>query len=385
MMRGCKRALALGLTGILTLSVPFGAMAAIEKPEKMDDATWARLQDNVLEYDEISDLVEYYNPTYRQIVEQIEINAQPMEEAARELRKSADEMDSDAKDIMDLDPVMYKGMREAVKGYRDAAERFDKAVASVHNQTRHQLSRVKKMTVSGLQQMMIGYYQAMASREILDTAVALSQAAYESSITQQSLGMATATDVQAAEKALQSARGQLKTLDDTMTNLRQQMCVMTGWSYDADMQLGDVPAPDFAKVQAMDLERDLERAIGNNYTLIEQRGISGKGDANRTAKFRIMDDTEAQVKIQLESAYQGILESRTAYEAANVAFQSAQITMNGNDLKYQMGMLGNLEYLQLKMAYLQQKAAARTAALSLTQAIENYGWIVQGLEGQSAN
>ena len=384
-MRGCKRALALGLTGILTLSVPFGAMAAIEKPEKMDDATWARLQDNVLEYDEISDLVEYYNPTYRQIVEQIEINAQPMEEAARELRKSADEMDSDAKDIKDLDPVMYKGMREAVKGYRDAAERFDKAVTSVHNQTRHQLSRVKKMTVSGLQQMMIGYYQAMASREILDTAVALSQAAYESSITQQSLGMATATDVQAAEKALQSARGQLKTLDDTMTNLRQQMCVMTGWSYDADMQLGDVPAPDFAKVQAMDLERDLERAIGNNYTLIEQRGISGKGDANRTAKFRIMDDTEAQVKIQLESAYQGILESRTAYEAANVAFQSAQITMNGNDLKYQMGMLGNLEYLQLKMAYLQQKAAARTAALSLTQAIENYGWIVQGLEGQSAN
>ena len=385
MMRGCKRALALGLTGILTLSVPFGAMAAIEKPEKMDDATWARLQDNVLEYDEISDLVEYYNPTYRQIVEQIEINAQPMEEAARELRKSADEMDSDAKDIKDLDPVMYKGMREAVKGYRDAAERFDKAVTSVHNQTRHQLSRVKKMTVSGLQQMMIGYYQAMASREILDTAVALSQAAYESSITQQSLGMATATDVQAAEKALQSARGQLKTLDDTMTNLRQQMCVMTGWSYDADMQLGDVPAPDFAKVQAMDLERDLERAIGNNYTLIEQRGISGKGDANRTVKFRIMDDTEAQVKIQLESAYQGILESRTAYEAANVAFQSAQITMNGNDLKYQMGMLGKLEYLQLKMAYLQQKAAARTAALSLTQAIENYGWIVQGLEGQSAN
>lgn len=385
MMRGCRRALALGLTGILTLSVPFGAMAAIEKPEKMDDATWGRLQDNVLEYDEISDLVEYYNPTYRQIVEQIEINAQPMEEAARELRKSADEMDSDAKDIKDLDPVMYKGMREAVKGYRDAAERFDKAVTSVHNQTRHQLSRVKKMTVSGLQQMMIGYYQAMASREILDTAVALSQAAYESSITQQSLGMATATDVQAAEKALQSARGQLKTLDDTMTNLRQQMCVMTGWSYDADMQLGDVPAPDFAKVQAMDLERDLERAIGNNYTLIEQRGISGKGDANRTAKFRIMDDTEAQVKIQLESAYQGILESRTAYEAANVAFQSAQITMNGNDLKYQMGMLGNLEYLQLKMAYLQQKAAARTAALSLTQAIENYGWIVQGLEGQSAN
>ena len=81
-MKACRWAAALGLTGILTLGVPFGAMAAIEKPEQMDDATWARLQDNVLEYDEISDLVEYYNPTYRQVVEQIEINAKPMEEAA---------------------------------------------------------------------------------------------------------------------------------------------------------------------------------------------------------------------------------------------------------------------------------------------------------------
>jgi outer membrane protein TolC len=149
------------------------------------------------------------------------------------------------------------------------------------------------------------------------------------------------------------------------------------------MQLGDVPAPDFARIEAMDLEQDLVRAIGNNYTLIDQRGISGKGDANRTAKFRLMEETEAQVKIRLESAYQAIVESRTAYEAANVAFQSAQITMNGNDLKHQMGMIGNLEYLQLKLAYLQQKAAAKTAALNLTQAIEDYGWIVQGLDGQT--
>ena len=77
--------------------------------------------------------------------------------------------------------------------------------------------------------------------------------------------------------------------------------------------------------------------------------------------------------------YQEILEKKTAYEAAHVAFQGAQITMNGNDLKYQMGMLGRLEYLQLKMAYLQQKAALKTAQLNLTQAMENYRWAVEGL------
>ena len=382
-MRSCKWVTALGLTGTLAFSLPFNSYAAVEKPEQMDEATWVRLQDDVLEYDEIENLVEYYNPTYRQVVEKIEISAAPFEEAAKELRKSAQDMASDANDMKDLDPVMYKRMQKAASGYREAAKTFDKAVDSVHNRTSHQLSRIKKMTVSGLQQMMSGYHQALASREILDTAAALAQAAYESTITQRNLGMATDTDVQAAEKSLQSARGQLQALDDQMVNLRQQMCIMTGWDYNANMQLGEMPEPDFARIEAMDLEKDLVKAIGNNYTLIEQRGISGKGDSNRDAKFRLMDETEAKVKIELESSYQAILESRTAYEAANTAFQSAQITMNGNDLKYQMGMLGRLEYLQLKMAYLQKKAAAKTAALDLTQAIENYGWIVQGLEGMT--
>ena len=42
-------------------------------------------------------------------------------------------------------------------------------------------------------------------------------------------------------------------------------------------------------------------------------------------------------------------------------------------------MLGKLEYLQLKVAYLQQKAAADAASISLVQAMENYCWAVEGL------
>ena len=73
------------------------------------------------------------------------------------------------------------------------------------------------------------------------------------------------------------------------------------------------------------------------------------------------------------------MEGKTAYEAATTAFQAAQITMDGNELKNQMGMLGRLEYLQLKMAYLQQKVALTTASLNLRQDMENYDWAVQGL------
>lgn len=381
-MKSCKRIAALGLAGIMMCMVSLPCMAAVEKPEDMDEATWLRLQDNVLEYDEIEDLVENYNPAYRQIIEQSEQSAKPYEDAAKELRDAAKDMASDAEDIKDdsSSAMVYMIMQKTIKGYRQAADSFDRAVDTVHTTVRRSgADQLKKGTVSGVQQMMIGYYQAMASKEIVDTAVELAQAAYDSSITQQTLGMATSTDVQAAEKALQSAIGQQKVLGDSMTSLRQQMCLMTGWAYDADMQLGEVPEPDLSRIDAMNPDNDLTKAIGNNFTLINLRSESGKGDANRSAKFRKIDEAEAKVKLVLESSYQEILENRTAYEAAATALQSAQITMNGNDLKYQMGMIGRLEYLQLKMAYLQQKAAAETAALDLTQSMENYDWAVAGL------
>lgn len=59
--------------------------------------------------------------------------------------------------------------------------------------------------------------------------------------------------------------------------------------------------------------------------------------------------------------------------------EGARLTMDGNEKKYQLGMLGKLEYLQMKMVYLQQKSAADAAALELVQAMESYRWAVEGL------
>ena len=96
-MRTLKLITALGLAGVLMCAVPFSAMAQVEKPESMDDETWLRLQDDVLEYDEIGNLVEYYNPTYQQALQNVQINIQPYEDAAEQLRGTAKELIDDAK------------------------------------------------------------------------------------------------------------------------------------------------------------------------------------------------------------------------------------------------------------------------------------------------
>ena len=377
-MRSKKKMTAIGLACLLTVSAPFGSMAQ-EKPESMDQETWERLQDNVLEYDEIGNLVEYYNPTYQQALQNVQINIQPYEDAAEQLRGTAKELIDDAKNEKDDNVMLYMTYRGYAKGYQEAAKTFEKVAQKIKSSTRSTLNSARKQLTSGVQQLILGYYQALASKELVDTAAELSQAAYDSTLTQRNLGMATDGDVQSALKSLQSAQAQQQSLNDTLTSLKRNLQFMTGWSYDAQVDIGEAPVPDLSRIDGMNPENDLPTAIGNNYTLLGQRRASAISTEDRDAKMRTLDESDAKIKVQLDTLYQEVAQSKAAYEASLLALESANLTMAGNEKKYEMGMLGRLEYLQLKLAYLQQKMAADAASLNLVQAIENYNWAVEGL------
>lgn len=378
-MRSGRKITAVGLACLLAVSAPFVSMAQ-EKPESMDQETWDRLQDNVLEYDEIGNLVEYYNPTYQQALQNIQINIQPYQDAAQQLRGAARELNEEAKSAKEDDnTILYMTYQGYAKGYREAAKSFEKVTDRIKSSTRSTLNSARKQLTSGVQQLILGYYQALSSKELVDTAAELAQAAYDSALTQRDLGMATDAAVQSALKSLQSAQGQQQSLTDTLTSLKGNLQFMTGWSYDADVIIGEPPVPDLSRIDAMDPEKDLTAAIGNNYTLLGQRRASANSTADYDAKRRTLDESESKIKVQLESLYQEVQQSKLAYDASLLSMESARMNWEGAEKKFQMGMVGKLEYLQLKLAYLQQKMAADAASLSLVQAIESYGWAVEGL------
>lgn len=104
-MRKWKKAVAFTLALLLFVSVAVPALA-VEKPEDMDEATWARLQDNKLEYDEIEDMVRCYNPTYLQIKGQFNLNTEPMEDAIRDLKQEVREYRESAKQLKEEDDLI---------------------------------------------------------------------------------------------------------------------------------------------------------------------------------------------------------------------------------------------------------------------------------------
>lgn len=372
MMKMSRRMTALALAAMMTVAAPAAAFAATV-PEGYDAETWTRLQDNILEYDEIWNLVKEYNPQMKMMMTGIEGAASTSNKVAADMRDYAETWHYLYKEAQDAgDDANAKGFYEEYRKAKKSADRIEKSLSS---RTRSTVNQTQKKLTSAVQGLMIDYQQSLAAREMLQTRVELSQAAYDLQKTQLSQGMTTETEVQAAEKSLLEAQAGQKQVEDGINTMRQNLCMMTGWSYDASPEIGAIPEPDLTRIAAMDPAADFTKARGNNYALISLRSGTSKG----TTRERAVDEAEALLKTNLENLYLEVIQNQTAYTAASTAYQAAQITMNGVDTKYQMGMLGRPEYLMQKMAYQQQKMTYVQASLALTQAMETYDWAVEGL------
>lgn len=372
MMKMSRRTTALALAAMMTATAPAATFAATV-PEGYDAETWTRLQDNILEYDEIWNLVKEYNPQMKMMMTGIEGEMSAVRKGIEDIRENVEMYQYFYKEAKDAgNEVMAKNYHQAYTTMRKEADKMER---SLDSRVRRSTNQTQKRLTSVVQGLMIGYQQSLAAREMLQTTVELSQAAYDLQKTQLSLGMTTEAEVQAAEKNLLEAQAGQKQVEDGINTMRQNLCMMTGWSYDASPEIGAVPEPDLTRIAAMDPAADFTKARGNNYALISLRSGTSKG----TTRERAVDEAEALLKTNLENLYLEVIQNQTAYTAASTAYQAAQITMNGADAKYQMGMLGRPEYLMQKMAYQQQKMTYVQASLALTQAMETYDWAVEGL------
>ena len=396
-----RRAASLFLCGMLFVTAACTLpVRAADKPEWVDDETWNRLQDNVMEYDELENLVRYFNPSYQQVLESITpmIDAsrlaasqmrssedlKTMKDSSKELKKALDQMDPNSESMMDQmiyqqTYTMYLTMQAGIQGVEQGAKAISKTAVVMDQQTRSVREQTLYSLTSAVQQMFIGYNQALASRDLCAAAAELSEAAAQSAETQRSVGMATENDVLSAQQALLSAQNQITSLDNTLSSLRQNLYLMTGWTYDASAEIGTVPAPDLARIDAMDLNADTEQAIDNSYSLKTLEDTLKTSKASAVTKDKKIEEAKAEIKTQMEALYQTVLTDRSAYEAASTALEAAGLTQESSKRQYDLGMIGRLQYLQAQTAWLQQKMTADNASMTLTQAILDYEWALKGI------
>lgn len=399
-MRRKNQILALGLAAVLTAAsavpvfagyAPTGPGAEPE-PEKYDAATLAKLQDNVLEYDELALRVREYNPNiseaWRKYGESKEDYQNMLTELESTYDDSMDNIDAVLKPLKQAEKLMPQlkgtvkqmsslksGYHSLVQGIRDTVTNWD---TSKRNTS--QIRQYEKQVISGAQSAMIGYNTIVDNKATLETMVDLYQKQCDMYQRMAALGLVNQTDVVSAQTSLIGAKSQLASLQSQEDSVYRTLCLLLGYDPDSGVEIRNLPAFDMSRLDGMNLEADTKKAIGNNYTLIGQR-TSAKGETNAqiAARLNTIEEGEQKLTIEMQRLYQDVLDKKAAYEAAMTGYEAAEKSNGAAQRQYQNGLLSEMQYVGTQISYNQKKAAKESAELDLWTAMNAYDWGIEGL------
>lgn len=425
MKRQYKQVLPLLTAAALASFSPMQALA--ENPQfAHDEATWARLQDNTMEYDELSLLVEEYNPNYQneqasyndtkndddaaEIRKDAKNSADDMYDSAEDLRDQAEDLSDQADDLSDqaeaareagnvaLAAQLQAGAASYMAGYaplmsaaamtQNSALKSDiSADSSYVDSDMRKIKHIKnqKGIVVSTQNLFNSYNQLRINADLIQKNVEVMEAAANAAQTQASIGMATQADVLKAQKNLQSIKStQTETLSSLET-LRQNLCMMTGWSYNAQPEIKEVPQADLAAIDQINLEGDRQKALENNYDLQYSKRALNNMQENSTDKKnqeRTVKNLEQSISASMTNLYNDIQQKKIAWQLAQAELATEQQSMSAVETKRGLGMVSDLEYLQAQSSFLGKQIMERTANMALFQAVETYNWAVNGYLSQ---
>ena len=399
-MRRKNQILALGLAAVLTAASAVPAFAgyapigpgAEPEPEKYDAATLSKLQDNVLEYDELALRVREYNPNiseaWRKYGESKEDYQNMLTELESTYDDSMDNIDAVLKPLKQAEKLMPQlkgtvkqmsslksGYHSLVQGIRDTVTNWD---TSKRNTS--QIRQYEKQVISGAQSAMIGYNTIVDNKATLETMVDLYQKQCDMYQRMAALGLANQTDVVSAQTSLIGAKSQLASLQSQQDSVYRTLCLLLGYDTDSGVEIRNLPDFDMSRLDGMNLEADTKKAIGNNYTLIGQR-TSAKGETNAqiAARLNTIEEGEQKLTIEMQRLYQDVLDKKAAYEAAMTGYEAAEKSNGAAQRQYQNGLLSEMQYVGTQISYNQKKAAKESAELDLWTAMNAYDWGIEGL------
>lgn len=347
----------------------------------------AALQDNRMEYGELAGRIEYFNMDYKKMNTAM-VSGVVNSDAARALAEEADSLMEDARDLKtsDMDAetrALYESYKKSAKELRKAAQKTSNAEIPYSIQT--ELRRMKVQLTRVAQGLMTNYNKMLIQQETLNKQIELTQAQLQMTERMVGLGMKSQEDVLSATETMKRAEDGAAQINAGLQGIRQNLLILTGWNYDADVAIDPVPTSDLTRIASMNPEADLNGAIGTNYELQSVRKASAVGSVNRGVKKRNIELQEQQLASTLQQLYATVISKKQAYDAALSDFEAASQNMRIAETKNAMGMLGRLEYLAEESAYLTAKAAKETADIDLFTAMENYDWALKGSVSSGGN
>lgn len=386
--RGAMAAGAVGMSLFMTAAFPMSALAG--SPEfAYTQEKWAALRDNVMEYEELNDLIHEYNATV--------LNNRAEYDDYR--GKSSDRFKNDyadtVQDLYDASDKMLENVDEDQPGYASAlagsistriqAQRMQETADSENMDgdiKKLEYDRQEADLVRTAQTKMNQYWQKAKNRQSLEASLSLAQARQSAAAVRVQEGLEPQARLMEAQEAVQSAQAAIQAGDQEMDTVRRELCVLTGWSYDASPEIREIPVTRAVDLGAIDLEGDKQRAVEQNYALRAAKGKMNNTNygtvQNKVLQVNV-SEAEQKIKTDVENRYQNLKQAQSDQDQAAAELALEQRNLDAASRKLENGSIKRNEYLEIQDGYAAKAAAEQVSALKLTQAQEDYWWAVNGL------
>lgn len=389
-MRKARQVMSLGLAVLMAGAAPSWVLAASPSFARTPEE-WAALQDNVLEYGEIEDLIAEYNATVQ--TNQMSLNefkreyGDTKDDVSQKYRNMAEEIYSNLNYPDSDDPTYGMAVASVLMAEIQADNLVKQADDNLEDSEIIYLNykQAEKTLVTVAQTNMIGYQKGMLEIETAELAAEQAQTALNSVQTKAALGMATQAEVLNAQEALMTAQRNAESARTGQENLRQKLQVMLGWQYNATPEIRSVPATDLNRISAMNPQGDLEKALENNYSLkVNKKKLANATDSSTKESLnRTIADNEQKIASALVSGYQNVLAAKLSYDQAAAELLLEQRNLESLQIQFDQGNASRNQLESQQQTVRMKELALQTADLNLFQTMETYDWSVNGLASVS--
>lgn len=373
-------------TAILGTASPMTAWASPEFAHSAEK--WASLRDDVMEYEELADLIHEYNVTV--INNRLEYDEyrgkshDDLKNAYQDMANHLLDASDKAMDSVNEDQPSYGSVAAGAALSRVQAEQ-NQDLADAQNEDAYvkklEYDRQEASLVKDAQAKMNSYWQKVSQKPALEEAAKTARSQYEAVAVKAGQGMATQAELLAAQEKAEAAQADIETNDKEQDALRRELCVMTGWSYDAQPEIRGISIPGAEEVDAIDLAADKETARSSNFSqAANERRLKYSGNGSQfDVMERKVESGLLQIEADVEAKYKLLKQAQADFVQAEGELLLAVRESQTAERRYGLGTISRNEYLQQQGGLASKQSARDVAGLKFRQALEDYRWAVNGL------
>ena len=359
-------------------------------PDNMDESTWEALADNTISFDEIQKRLEYYSPTYSNVLQTVGIAVDSSVLASGASDTAALKMDENANELRDAikDMVKNKFPPEVIEQYRASLKSVNKARANLARavvfsnniSNNNNVLHTKFVLTKSVESAVLGYFQIDEYYKLAQKQEDLYLKIYNLTLANIKNGLSTNLEADLAKLEYESAKSSKETLITNRNNVLNQIKVLLGYELTDEIILQE-PDVDLEYFYSIDLNKDYDMASYSNqiYNNARLEGPKSTYESDISIMDNRLNMIAGQVKSSLEAIYSDCYAKSYLYLASIYQKEILDIETKKVEQQFKSGLLSINEYQGLSLQNLALELNIKLTKLEFIQSLRNYEWGKYGI------